>query len=396
MTELQRLSQLFSSGKLVRPGTGTTFVDVVQALLKLSGGQRVKQTGTVETLCRLIGPSEHYVLILVDGLGQRMLERHCPEGFLAANRKATLSSVFPSTTAAALTTLATGAWPARHAALGWWLRLTKQNRSIVTLPFVERGTGTAMEQLNVTIEQALPLRPVWGRLRRDVCSVVPHELIGSAYSTYASGGTTRIGYDRLTSGIRRVVSRVRSQLTPSLTYLYLPHLDSLMHGEGPSAGRTAILLRELDTLLGDMTAHISGQARVLITADHGQLDIPPGRTYCLPENDPLAACLVCQPTGEPRVPFFHVTHGREEEFRKRFCARFAEDFALLSPADMQRLHLFGPGPLGRVSLPRLGTYAGIPLRNAKFHVQPAGDSVHQRGAHGGLSPEEMLVPLVVA
>jgi len=183
----------------------------------------------------------------------------------------------------------------------------------------------------------------------------------------------------------------------SFTYLYLPHLDELSHRLGTEDPQVRRLVAELDAMMAELAESISGRARLVISADHGQTDVPPERCFVLCQDDPLCKDLCCQPTGEPAVPIFHVRKGSEESFAQAFRVRFGHCFALVTPDEVARLRLLGPGGLSPAMRARLGTFVGLPSQAAKLYIEPlAGSNPGNIGVHGGLSPAEMLIPLVLA
>jgi hypothetical protein len=395
VTELQRLTRAIDEGTLVLPGVSPTFVDLTHALIGLCGGPPVSAGPGAADLARILGQNDHYILVLVDGMGARLVEQSASSGFFRDHSVATLTSVYPSATTAALTTLSTGVWPGEHATPGWWLYLPEMNRSIVTLPFTDRLNDVSLATQGITADNVLPIRSIWPDIPRQLCSVVPSDIAGTIYSNYASGGTPRIGYRNLEEAMRITATQAMKASRPSFTYCYLPQLDTLMHEKGTLHGDTRRLLAHIETQIAGLCGTVAGHARVLVTADHGHVDIPPALRHCLSVADPLVQMLVALPSGEPRTPFFHVPPGHEEEFRKGFLSRFASDYVLLTPDQLEGLRLLGPGPLTRRTRERLGTFVAVPLRNATLHVHATSNLPEHAGAHGGLLPEEMLVPLIV-
>ena len=124
-------------------------------------------------------------------------------------------------------------------------------------------------------------------------------------------------------------------------------------------------------------------------------DVPPQRNFVLSADDTLARQLICPPTGEPTTPIFHVRDGFAESFAAQFNDRYAEHFVLLTPAQIDDLRLMGPEALSPEMTRRLGTFVGIALQAAKFHVENTGGAPQHLGVHGGLTPQEMYVPLIV-
>ena len=397
MSDLERVTAWLDSGRLVRPSADVVnFVDLVRALMRLGGADDVPGGPGVETLTTQIGRADHYVLILVDGMGMNLLEALPDDAFLRKGLVGEIRSVFLSATASALTTLATAEWPAVHGVPGWWAYLDEFDVSAVTLPFAERTTTRPLAELGITPERVFPVPSIWPKLRADLLTVYPRRLTETVYSHYASGGTLRAGYDDLREAVALTLRRVQGLREPSFTYVYFPQVDEAAHHHGTRDGRVRELLLSLDRLFSDLARTLAGRARLIITSDHGLADVPPARRFVLPGDDPVAAHLVCPPTGEPTVPIFHVLEGHEEAFLGEFTERFGDAFALLTVDEVEARRLLGPGELSPTTRRRLGTFVGIADEPAKFYVEPCPGSVRHIGVHGGLTADEMRIPLVLA
>jgi hypothetical protein len=396
MAPIDRVREWFDSGQLIRPSAeAPNYVDLVRAVFHLGGLEGVQLTPGGEAICRHIGHPEHLVLILVDGMGSHQVRKLSADAFLRRYLVQELRAVFLSTTAVALTTLATGDWPCSNGIPGWWTYLEPPGIGVVTLRFCERGTGRSLTDFGVRPDQLFPAPSVWPRLKHEPLTLMPAEYLGSPYSDYTTGGTAALGYSNIRGAISSVAESVDKAEKPSLTYLYLPHLDGLSHEKGTEHEAVFRLLLILDHMLADLCESLRGRARVIITADHGLANAPPERRFILAKNDPLRGLLVGQPSGEPGVPIFHVHRGDEGRFAAEFGDRFGEHFALLSTADVEDLDLLGPGPLSETMRLRLGTFVGIARRPAKFYIEPCDGHTEYMGVHGGLSPAEMSIPLVV-
>jgi hypothetical protein len=398
MTDLQRINNWFDSGRLVRPSSDViNFIDLVRALAHLTGAEGMETGPGVKELCRKIGQAENYIFVLVDGLGVDLIQKLPEKSFLRTHMVGQLQSVFLSTTATALSALATGQWPCAHGVPGWWTYLEESDISVITLPFKERTTERPLEEFGISMEVLFPMRSMWPRLRYDTLSVLPSEIVGSTYSRYALGDTASTGYVNMSGAIQTVLERILSTQRSSFLYLYLPQLDDLMHEKGTDHIDVRKFLLTLSKTLGNMVEVLPEQTRIIISADHGMINVPDEHQFIISVNDPLRSHLRCPPTGEPTVPIFHVREGHEKTFASEFTSRFGDHFALLIPEEIERLHLLGPGPLSQVMKRRLGQFIGIPPHPATFRIQTyRGRSSSHIGRHGGLSKAEMYIPLILA
>ena len=126
-------------------------VDLASALSVVGGAPQPEAISPgAKTIRERIGKPEHVVLVLVDGFGANLLERLADDSIFRSNVAMQLRTVFPSSTAPCLTSLATGLWPAAHGVPGWFMYLDNRQRSILMLPFVERGTEADARTLGVS------------------------------------------------------------------------------------------------------------------------------------------------------------------------------------------------------------------------------------------------------
>jgi hypothetical protein len=398
MSDRERVEQWFEQGTLVRPRTSglPTSADLIRALTRLCGATKLSLSDQAKNLTKQIGEAKHYVLAIIDGLGMELLVAQLQFGFLLENLKGRLEAVFPSTTGAAMTTLATGAYPAEHAVPGWWVWIDDHEVSAVSLPFIDRMTGRSLMSFNVKPEALFTVPSLMSRMKSSAAVVTLREFVHSAYSEYSSGGRPRFGYEIIDEGVDAVLRVLDEAKGPTFTQFYLPQLDGACHASGVDCSAVANLLRTIDRKLARLRASLPAYSRLIVTADHGHVNLPAERSHFLRDGDPLLEDLVCPPSGEPAVPVFHVKSGRAKAFERHFRQRFGELFALLSIDEVERMRLLGPDPLTVLARRRFGDYIGIAPKPASLGYVPPGFAEPKHlGIHAGLSPGEMFVPLVL-
>lgn len=398
MTGKEELLKAFTDQSLVRPlADQENFVDLIQALAHL-GLDRELPSGTgAESLSNEIGSAERYVFVLVDGLGLNQIEKLGTDSFLGTHLRKNLLATFLSTTASALTTLATGLWPAEHAMPGWYMYLPERDISTVTLPFVERATKKPLTEMGLKAENLFPVTSIWQDNANDFKALMPNELIGSVYTNYSFGPGSQLGYKKLADGITLARETALSQNGPRFTYLYLPHFDYISHLAGPDHKKSEKTLKLINSELNKLALSLKGQARLVISADHGLIHSPEDVTFALYEDDPLCAHLKCLPTGDGRTVLFHCRKGLKKVFAHEFRDRFGEHFILISVEEAEDLRLFGPMPLSPIMKTRLGDYIGLARSNGFILGRYKGQKPSkEKGHHGGLSSEEMNIPLILA
>jgi hypothetical protein len=132
--------------------------------------------------------------------------------------------------------------------------------------------------------------------------------------------------------------------------------------------------------------------RIVVSADHGQIDVSDADTCMLPDDDPMLELLRAAPTGDPRVPLFHVRPGRQAEFEAMFRDRFGERFALLTTDELASRQLLGPTISG-ATRSLLGDYTAIPGTPSVLRHRLESP---MRGYHGGMAAAECRIPLIIA
>ncbi len=399
MSDADALEREFRSGRLLPPRPDVlNLVDLANAASSLVCARSRPLAGGAERLAGMIGPADHLVLVAADGLGTALVESLEPGGFMRRHLAASLRTTFPSTTAAALTSLATGEWPNRHAALGWYTYIPDVGSVATILRFVRSSDGASLSDLGLSVNRALPAPPIASAAGRPLLSLMPAEIADSAFSRYVGGGRPATGYDSLDEAAACIVAAVLSAPGPTLTHLYVPHVDTAGHSAGFSSGATLEAAAALERTLEGLADGLSGRARLVVTADHGGLDAAADRVHVLRASDPLARMLRSEPSGDSRVAYFHVGRGREPEFEDAFRERLGGRFFLLTAGQAERMRLLGPGPLSAEVRRRVGTFVAV-SRGADVMVyerSPGGRGEPPAGHHSGLTPAEMLVPLILA
>lgn len=399
-SDVERLLGWFAAGPLVRPDpTLPSTVDLARALARVGGVDDAPPGGPGEAAVRAaLGQPDHLLFVLIDGLGLEQLEA-LPEGaFLRRHLALELRTVFPSATASAITSLATGEWPARHGVPGWWTHLPEHGLTLTALPFLERWSGRHASELGLG-QEVWPCQTLLGRYRRDAHVLQPAPIVDSIYSRYFRGTTASSGYQDLPDAVAQTLTRLQRAPAPAFTYLYYSSVDELSHAHGPRSPQVRALVAELDRTLERLAAAMPEGARLALSADHGLVEVGPHEKDVLGAQDELCQLLLVPPAGEPRFPQLHVQPGQLERFRRLFRERFGERWALLAPDEVESLGLLGPDPLGPETRARLGACVAVPEGRRVLLYRPGAEPTGTErliGYHGGLLPDEVRIPLVVA
>ena len=340
--------------------------------------------------------SRSVVLLVIDGLGDALMRG--TQGAFAQRLAGRLTSVFPSTTATAVTTYLTGLAPQQHGLTGWNMYFRELGSVISVLPFVTRAGGVPVGK-SVSAAELLGAAPLSARLPVRVHVVSPRRIIHSDFNVAHTDGARRHGFDTLKEMFQTLAQLVREGgAERRYLYAYWPELDHLAHEQGIGSRAAAAHLAELDEAFGDFLRRIEGaDATVIVTGDHGIIDSNPGQEIDLKAHPRLAQMLVLPLCGERRVPYCYVQPGQGaafEDYVANELGDYAECHASAALIDQGYFGLGAPHPH---LAERIGHYTLIMKDRYVMKDSVAGERWRtQVGVHGGTSDAEMYVPLIVA
>ncbi len=335
------------------------------------------------------------VVLVIDGLGDRFL---CSEGVgsaLHSARQGALTSVCPSTTASAVTTLLTGVAPAEHGLNGWFIHDRRFGGVIAPLPLVRRD-GEAVEAFRL-LPRLCPVPPMFFHACRPVNLISPVEIAGSRFTRHHARGAHVEPYDGL-ADLGAAIVDMADALAGSggLIHAYYPGFDAVSHVHGCRSPEALAEFWRVDAMYSALVRSLAGRGVHLVaTADHGFIDAPPERCIDIAPEGSLAQMLAAPLFGERRLAFCCVREGAWGEFEAWAAEALAGRAMAVRAAEFLAAGLLGPGR----AHPRLAERAGShvllmePGWTIVDHV--SGERVHDMvGVHGGLSADEMLVPLI--
>ena len=394
-----RLESMLASGSLILSGPeAPDIVDLARVIALALGVPGIEVRPAAEPMAEWIGKPEHIVFLLLDGLGMNIVQQMAPDSFMGSHWKAELLSVVPSTTASALASLGTAVHPSQHAVPGWFTYLPDLQITTTILPFIERYTEIPLQERGLTGSDVFTQSSWIPGIAGDAMAILPQRYHDGVFGRHMRGETPGRGYETLRQAADAVVEHVSQAKPGSYTYLYVPQIDSISHIVGPMHDEVLSAARLLDDELARLAALLDGKATLIVSADHGQLLVPHDNQIEIFDGDPLLELLEVPPTGEGRLPLFHVPDHDRGAFEAMFAERFNDRFALVSIQEAEEITLFGPGPMSAESRARFGQYCALPLENHTLAYLPP--TIPPRsspiGRHGALSPAEMLVPLIVA
>jgi hypothetical protein len=347
------------------------------------------------------------VVLLVDGLGWSALLDSAERvaGGIASRwvpQTRPITSVFPTTTTIALTSLSDGAAPAQHGVVGHRVYLPRFGTVVEVL---------RMSPLGVAASETL-VGPDWSpAILSDVPSVFRRGLAGVAISRERFEGTgfTRLIYDGATfvgystgSDLAIALAEVLSRTEPPpLVFAYVDDLDFAEHLRGPRPELVDLELERIHSLLRfvarRLEPRLAERTTLLVTGDHGQVPMEDRHQLAVDRDPELLSHLQRPPVGDRRAAHFAARPGHLSALRETLEARLPPGGRLLDVPVAVEAGLYGPPPFHAELSERLGDLLVLlpSPGGVNYSLPGARPRAHpMRGAHGGLEPPELLVPLV--
>jgi hypothetical protein len=331
--------------------------------------------------------ADAYVVALIDGLGELLVRDHPDEApFLNSLESRRATSEVPSTTVTSLTSLGTALPPSEHGVVGYTCRIPGTDRLLNALAWDKEVEPEAWQPLPTAFEQL-------ARVGVAVSTVGPKDYATSGLTRVSQRGAVYLAADRFGERVANTVEAARHK--PSLTYVYEGDLDWVGHRYGVDSPQWRAQLRLIDTGLEQLRAALPASVRLVITADHGMVDIPQHRKF---DVDSVAGLRqgITLIGGEARLRYLYCEPDLAENVVRRWRSAISEDDAtILTFEEAQALGWFGDVD-DRIR-PRFGDVVIASLGD--FAVMSSVDNINEFkliGVHGSITERERRIPLLLA
>lgn len=387
ITSANRMSHTSEQGLPAAPGYGRNSIGEVlvsaAAALGMPRFANRLQLPAAERIC----------VVLVDGLGKAQLKDragHAPFLRRAMDGAPTLSSAFPSTTATSLASLGTGLAPGEHGMVGYDVLDPDQDKVVNMLGGWDVNVDPGQWQPHPTVFQQIESEV-------PVTTVSLPKFADSAMTRAALRGGTFIpatsAHAKTTAAAEAMADNRRM-----LMYLYFNELDRAGHRYGFQSAEWEHELEELDAAMRRLSSQLPRGTTLLLTADHGMVDVPQARRYDYSAN-PRLISGVRHTAGEPRMVHLYLEPDAAEATRTGLVAAWRE-FHGHEAWVLTRQEAIDAGYFGPVMDPRVAGRIGDVLIAARepvaFYdtrrVRPT--ALEVVGQHGSLTRAEREIPLL--
>ena len=332
--------------------------------------------------------SSKIMLIVIDGMGYNYVKRNASGTVLENMLKGSMTSVFPSTTGAAIPSFHTGLPPQQHACTGWFMNLKELGAVSTTLLFTPRAMKRQVYPKKDFDRSIVMDKPTFETgINADYVGVRPSDIALE----------TDLGYNSL-SGFYRQLLRAAKGDGKRYIFGYWPQFDHLCHEYGVASEEVKEHFNELTGFITDLKKRLEGSGtRIIITADHGMIDTTDETRIDLREYKEIYDCLSLPLCGDVRAVYCYVRLSKAETFEALVKEQLSEYCDIYRSEDLVERGIFGKFTPDKRLYERIGDFVIIPKANYAIV-----DNLHDKekpsmvGMHSGVDEDEMLVPLLLS
>ena len=359
---------------------------------------------------------DNVILLLCDGFGYNEWMRQSGRGLVRRiSEKGSvrpITTIFPSTTAAAITTVTTGLTPQEHGLPEWYVYFDEVGGVVVTLPFIrvgDKGRDTLADELSPRV--LYDGETVFHQLRGagvGTTSMTSRMLAYSAYSGVTTAGSTVVPYNTasdLSVSLRRLVEQSRGK---NYFYAYWSLVDTIEHIYGPATDESLVEASLIshalqEGFLSKLSREAAKRTLLIITADHGQLQVDLSKIVYMNRWRKLTGAFersrsgeAIPPWGSARDSYIRVRKqdiGATTEYLRKKLEGVA---TVMTTEEGIGMGLFGINRPTKRFRRRVGDIMILPHDANTVWYDYGVDPLKLKGHHGGLTRDEMTIPLAAA
>ena len=398
---------------LIMPAFGLGSIADIPNLLKTNLGI-VTGKPVPEMLKGCSTEVDHMVFLLLDGFGHSTVE-YALNSYRAPNLRRFLencdytpiTSVFPSTTSTSTVTYHTDLHPVEHGVIGYNAYLSEIGTicNMIRLTPLGKHDYTILDQgwSIKAVERKGTIYNEFARNLIDSYMYLPNGIKGSGMTQITGKGAEVMGYASVSQMITSLRRNIGKSIRKSIHFCYIPTIDTISHEKGPFTEETAMEIEAIFQLLNDQLIdelRKDVEIGLAISADHGHIVVPWEAIRDVQEDPYLVSLLRTPVLGEFRAPILRIKPDRLEEAMHYIEAAYGEDYLVMRSSELVQEGFFGYTEGEAADSDRFGDIAMIPLREVGLRdsslgfLDPKLNQFKLVGMHGGLSCDEMIVPLI--
>ena len=335
---------------------------------------------------------KNVVFIILDGMGEHILEKVSPAGYFRKKEIDCITSVYPSTTTAALTTYYSGKPPYETGWIAWSQYFKEYGRDIDMLSHRESYTSRDLKNARINVfDTIVKYKSVFEQIEEALPNIKAYEITPSYSDKRAKRSIRADSIDEIIMDIETLCKNPDEKFILA----YCDNPDGLLHKFGTDSEEVKEFIENTERKIEDMCKNLTEDTVVIISADHGHKDI--NKAYSILDYPEIQKCLISLPSLESRVVTFWVKEDMKEEFVKNFNKNFENDFWLMTKEEFLEKNMLGFGKKHPKIDDFIGNYIALSISDSIIKLEnylTEGKKL-KKSTHCGLTKEEMEVPVII-
>ena len=335
---------------------------------------------------------KNVVFIILDGMGEHILEKVSPTGYFRKKEIDCITSVYPSTTTAALTTYYSGKPPYETGWIAWSQYFKEYGRDIDMLSHRESYTSRDLKNARINVfDTIVKYKSVFEQIEEALPNIKAYEITPSYSDKRAKRSIRADSIDEIIMNIETLCKNPDEKFILA----YCDNPDGLLHKFGTDSEEVKEFIENTERKIEDMCKNLTEDTVVIISADHGHKDI--NKAYSILDYPEIQKCLILPPSLESRVVTFWVKEDMKEEFVKNFNKNFENDFWLMTKEEFLEKNMLGFGKKHPKIDDFIGNYIALSISDSiiKLETYLTEGKKIKKSTHCGLTKEEMEVPVII-
>ena len=335
------------------------------------------------------------VLVILDGMGENILKNISPNGIFSQNKIDTITTVYPSTTTAAMTTYYSGKPPIETGWLAWSQYFKEYGRNIDVLPEKDSYTGEKLKVKNLKISDIIGYKTIYEQIKENSSTIKTYEIMPDYCMKKTNMTMTANTMEEMCESIITLCKNEEEKFVMA----YQDEPDEIIHKNGCYSEETKKFILDAEEKFEKMIEELKKTNTLLIlSADHGHQDI--NKTIDILDLTDMQECLIMPPTLESRMVGFFVKQDKKKEFEERFYNLVKDEYILYTKEQLLESNLLGYGNKHKKIEDFLGDYIAIAVSDTRIRIETylSREMKHpdvKKSTHCGLTKNEMEVPLIL-
>lgn len=336
---------------------------------------------------------KNVIFLILDGLGEHILNRISLDGFLNKNKIDCVTSVYPSTTTAALTTYYSGQPPYETGWIAWSQYFKEYGRALDMFSHNESYLrGPLKKPLIDVYKTIINYETVFDKIEKASPDVKAYEIEPEYAERRAKRSLKANNLDELIMNIKDLCTMPDKKFILA----YSDNPDGLLHKFGTTSEEIKLFIKEVEKKIEEMVQDFDEDTILIVSADHGHKDIE--KSYSLNNYPEIRECLIMPESLESRALTFWVKEEMKEIFVQRFNKIFKNEFWLMTKQEfLNKYHFLGYGNKHYKIDDFIGNYMALSVAGSMIRIETflAEGKPVKKSTHCGLTREEMEVPVIV-